>query len=69
MKMLHVVLISPLDFRGDAAWTGSAVVAYAATFELLHPDVHTGSAFVIASTAANIMEPFFMLPRYSLRMR
>src|SRR5436190_10236328 len=59
----------PLDFRGDAAWTDSRAVAFAATSELWRRDSHTGSAFVTVSTAASIMEPSFTLPRCSLRMR
>src|SRR5205085_6015055 len=59
----------PLDFRGDAPWTDSPAVAFAATSELWRRDSHTGSAFVTVSTAASIMGPFFTLPRCSLRMR
>ena len=50
-------------FRGDAAWTDSPAVACAAMSELWRRDSHTGSAFVIVSTAASIMGPFFTLPR------
>src|SRR5687768_3232485 len=68
MTILFVVNIPPDGFRGDATWTDSPAVACAATSELWRRGVHTGSAFVTVSTAASIMERFFTLQRYSLRM-
>ncbi len=43
--------------------------ACAAMFALKHQDSHIGSASAIASTVASITERYFMLRRYSLRLR
>jgi len=50
-----------VSHTGDAAWTNSREVAFAATSEWWRQDSHTGSVFVIVSTAASIMGPFSTL--------
>ena len=58
------------DLGGDwKPWSGSPAVACAATSDLWRRDFHTGSAFVIVSTAASITGRCSTLPRCSPRMR